>query len=428
MIQAALERAFHPGPDAATAGASAASAPTKASVRKGGLEKVFEVKVGDSLACIAKAPSGLLAAATDDGEIVFIDGADGSRRASNDAMDDAPNEMSFTSSSKWLMTASDDGCARVLSGFGAVVFEHSVAEEPAAGKRARCVAVDHLIALADGGGGDAFVAAAGRLVHACGVPDGQLQHALTADSPIRALCAAPSAVAPSWAYAAAYQGAILLVSRRGEVVRKLTSERPTRSLAISERWLAAGAFDGTVELWDVATPSAASDCNRRLQAYCGSDGEVLHWSADGGGLAVSGARAAVFDFTGANPPHPYRKTSGAPGQPDPLPRVCMEDNPTQTVAWAPHEGDRGAATAVATVGKDGAVRLWRPRGLPLRKGGKGDPSKPQLMKPQFYTFLQADAAHPSGDAVRACGLAWLAEDVVAVAYATGELVAWRVAA
>ena len=39
------------------------------------------------------------------------------------------------------------------------------------------------------------------------------------------------------------------------------------------------------------------------------------------------------------------------------------------------------------------------------KGGKGDPSKPQLMKPQFYTFLQADAAHPSGDAVRACGLA-----------------------
>jgi hypothetical protein len=71
--------------------------------------------------------------------------------------------------------------------------------------------------------------------------------------------------------------------------------------------------------------------------------------------------------------------------------------------------------------------VWRPRGLPLRRGGKGDPSKPQLMKPQLYTFLQHDAAHPSADEVRACSLMWLGEDVVVVGYATGELVAWRVA-
>ena len=49
------------------------------------------------------------------------------------------------------------------------------------------------------------------------------------------------------------------------------------------------------------------------------------------------------------------------------------------------------------------------------------------MKPQLYTFLQHDAAHPSGDAVRACALVWLGADVVAVGFATGDLVAWRVA-
>ena len=48
------------------------------------------------------------------------------------------------------------------------------------------------------------------------------------------------------------------------------------------------------------------------------------------------------------------------------------------------------------------------------------------MKPQLYTFLQHDAAHPSGDAVRACTLAWLSEDVVAVGFATGDLIAWRI--
>ena len=84
---------------------------------------------------------------------------------------------------------------------------------------------------------------------------------------------------------------------------KLASGRSLRSLAIptssrgmgpqgEPRWLAAAAFDGTVELWDVAiqAPGAevgpAQQARHRLQSYAGSDGEVLQWSADGGGLAV----------------------------------------------------------------------------------------------------------------------------------------------
>ena len=118
----------------------------------------------------------------------------------------------------------------------------------------------------------------------------------------------------------------------------------------------------------------------RLQTYAGSDGEALHWSGDGGGLAASGARAAVFDFTGTNPPHPYRK--GGPvgaGQPDAVPRVCMADSHAQAVAWAPPPPaeERGVTATLATLGKDGAVRVWRPRGLPLRRGGKGDPTQPR---------------------------------------------------
>ena len=152
------------------------------------------------------------------------------------------------------------------------------------------------------------------------------------------------------------------------------------------RWLAAAAFDGTVELWDVAiqAPGAevgpAQQARHRLQSYAGSDGDVLQWSADGGGLAVSGTRAAVYDFTGANPPHPYRKGSGAMGQPDPVPRVCMADNHVQAVSWAPVGEERGAGAMLATLGKDGAVRVWQPRGPPLRRGGKGDPSQPHLSR------------------------------------------------
>ena len=146
---------------------------------------------------------------------------------------------------------------------------------------------------------------------------------------------------------------------------------------------------------DGATPAAVAAAGlapHRLQSYAGSDGEVLHWSPDGGGIAVSGARAAVFDFTGANPPHPYRKGSGAMGQPDPVPRVCMAEAPVQAVAWAPlgageEDGGVHAAATLATLGSDGGVRVWRPRGLPLRRGGKRDPSnypcnpKPSTLDP-----------------------------------------------
>ena len=72
------------------------------------------------------------------------------------------------------------------------------------------------------------------------------------------------------------------------------------------------------------------------------------------------------------------------------------------------------------------LRLWQPNGPPLRKGGQGDPARPQMMKPQFYTFATHDATHPSGEAATACALTWLSEDSVAVGYFSGEIVAWSV--
>eukprot|EP00966_Prymnesium_polylepis_P310907 7183265-Prymnesium_polylepis.1 len=98
----------------------------------------------------------------------------------------------------------------------------------------------------------------------------------------------------------------------------------------------------------------------------------------------------------------------------------------QMVAWAPGR-DQGAATRLATAAKDGQVQIWQPRGLPLRKGGVGDPAQPQKMKPQFYTYLKADAAHPSGESTKPCALAWLGEGIVAACYDVGDVVAWRVA-
>ena len=403
---------------------TAAPSRSKPNVRLGGLDVEFRAKVGESLWCVARAPSGLLAAATAEGVVVFVDGARGAIRARSEATGEPPNAMAFTGDSRFLLCCADDGCARALDAAnGGVIFEHTVAEEPVAGKRPRVVAADHCIALAD-----ALVAAAGRLIHACAVPSGTLEHALSADAPVRALRGAAPGAAPGWAYAAAYTGGVLLVSRGGEIVRELQSERPLRSLATSERWLAAAAFDGTVELWEnVAEPAASPDggAGHQLQAHCGSDAEALCWSADGGGLALSGKSAAVFDFTGANPPHPYRRAAGARGEPDPLPRVCMDDKHARWVAWAPHSEPRGAATTLATASSDGTVRVWQPRGTPLRKGGKGDPAQPERMKPQFYTFLKRDAAHPSGDAVGVSALVWLGEEVVAVGYETGDIVAWR---
>ena len=85
------------------------------------------------------------------------------------------------------------------------------------------------------------------------------------------------------------------------------------------------------------------------------------------------------------------------------------------------------AARLATVDKQGVLRLWQPLSQPLRKGGNGNPGQPHLMKPQFYAFPRQDAAHPTGDAVEASALLWLSADVVAVGYTTGELIAWRMA-
>ena len=51
-----------------------------------------------------------------------------------------------------------------------------------------------------------------------------------------------------------------------QVACKLTSARPLKSVAVSPcpaaegaRWLAAAAFDGSIELWDVARPAASAE-------------------------------------------------------------------------------------------------------------------------------------------------------------------------
>lgn len=307
---------------------------------------------------------------------------------------------------------------------------HTVTEPAHDGKRPRIVPIDHATVVTDGG--VAYVAAAGRLVHTCGVPDGELQHSVHLESPVRAICAAAtSQPSPSWSYALATADGVRLMSRAGEAVRELTSKRIVRSLGSTDgKWLAAATMDGSVELWDVATPRQASGPYYTLNAYNGSDGMTLEWRPDGGALAIGGKRGAVFDFTGSNAPHPYRANtarSNAPigvGQPDPIPRVCMADG-AKCVAWAACPED-SAASRLATVGEDGVVRVLQPHLPPLRKGGNGNPAQPHLMKPLFYTFVKEDAAHPSGEVATPCAVMWLREDSVAVAYLTGEIVAWRV--
>ena len=189
---------------------------------------------------------------------------------------------------------------------------------------------------------------------------------------------------------------------------------------------------------------------------------------------MSGKRAAVFDLTGASPHHPYRAKTTQParvGRPDMVPRVCMSDG-AMAVAWSPRTEERRAEGAapryallhsrpvssilpaplllldwraplpsevdgsrlsplrseMATVnGTDGVVKLWNPHGLPMRKGGNGDPANPQRMKPQFYIWPTHDATHPSGEAARPCALMWLRDDTIAVGYYNGDVVAWRIA-
>ena len=284
MILSAVQRAFNRDNAPPTS-----AEPKKVAVRKGGLEVIYHVKVGESLCCVAKAPvvvkapSRRLAAATDEGDVVFLDAADGTVCARCGATDEPPNAMAFTQDGKCLVSVSDDGIARVMDESGALLFAHAVVEAPAAGKRARCVAADHLIALASGG----FVAAAGRLIHTCGAPGAdpeqlgfpedapswQLEHALVAEAPIRALCGAPlemPAGCAYWAYAAAHKGGIMLVCHRGEAAR-LTQSAPlpeahclakTAYMSLARGALCGpNAWRGPEEpLGNLASPSRVNSC------------------------------------------------------------------------------------------------------------------------------------------------------------------------
>lgn len=395
-----------------------------------GLELVFHTRFESGLyAAVARASGGpLLAAATVDGGVSFVDDAGRVVARADDLDDDPPNVMAFVS--QWLVLCGDDGCVRCLAvDSGEIMHTHAVAEPPKEGRRPRCLPIDHAVVLGD----TAYVAAAGRLLHACRVPDGRLEHSVAIPSPVRAMCAAPAS-AGSWAYAYACADGLRLVSRAGETVREFRTERTVRSLGAAGPWVGAGTMEGTVELWDVVNPRPAEfEARRRedvahvtLQTNAGSDGTALDWRADGGAVAVGGKRSVCYDFTGANPPHPYRKAPARVGQPDGVPRVCMADGATLGVAWAPRHSE--GAPSLATVDKEsGVLRLWNPHGLPLRKGGSGDPAQPQRMKPQFYTFSHHSAPHPSGEGARPCALMWLREGVAAVGYFSGEVVAWRVA-
>lgn len=406
------------------------------------MEVLFHAKFDSGLdSAIAISDGSMLAAATADGAVQIVNGSDGSvmGRADEEVHDDPPNVMAFASR-EWLVTFSDEAQARCLKVDQMdLVHPHVVAEPAEEGKRPRCAAIDHGLIL-DGGG--AYVAAASRLIHTCRVPDGQLEHAVHMPSPVRAMCAAPTGEEHSflgWAYAVAGAGGVHLVSRTGEMVRELTTQRTLRSLGACGPWVAGGTMEGSVDVWDVVSERhAGSNPTAALQSFCGSDGNYLAWCEDGTGLlglAVSGKRAAVFDFSGANQPHPYRSKTirpAAAGEPDRVPRLCMGDA-SERVAWSPR-ADRervtdgsSAPTELATVHEGGIVRVWQPHGPAIiKRGGNGSPHAPEQMKPQFYSFAQRDAVHPSGEAAKACALLWLREDVVAVGYFKGDIVAWRV--
>ena len=227
---------------------------------------------------------------------------------------------------------------------------HEIKEPAAEGKRPRTAPIDHAVAVS-------AARVAGRRPRRPLLPADRgrkagafaLEHALQLEAPVRAMCAAPPGEESS-PYAIAFIPPVQLVTKgAGEVVGRLSSERLLKSLSPAGHWLAAAATDGTVDLWDIAgeadLASLAEDpstiaprpADHVLRAYCGSDGAAIGWRSDGGAFAISGKRAAVFDFTGANNPHPYRPKGmapTAPGQPDTVPRICMSDAVSR-VAWAP---------------------------------------------------------------------------------------------
>lgn len=444
-IAPAVKRAFDLTKN--NAAAHHAAAPSKPSgPAKGGLDMLFrtsfDIGLFNVVAQTDEAGSPLLAAATADGVLSFVDASDGRivARCDSEDVEDPPNVMSFAGA-QFLVACGDDAQCRTISVTGELVHAHSVTEPVADGKRPRVSSIDHMAVL----GGVTYVAAAGRLVHC--VSDGKLEHAHHAASPVRALCASPTreqhpSTASQWAYAIACAESVTLVSSAGEAVAQLSSKYTVRSLSAFGPWLAAAGMEGAIELWDVDGTAVDTPAYHTLRSNCGSDGYSLGWRADGGALAVGGRKAAVFDFTGENKPHPYRAKAGwagwaaRAGQPDLVPRICManmgEGLGAPFVAWSPARpasNPAGAPSAeMATVDDMGGVQLWQPHGLPCRKGGVGDPAQPQRMKPQFYTFINHDAVHPSGEACKPCALVWLrGQAAVAVGYFSGEIVAWRVA-
>ena len=445
------------GPSSAARPAPAAA--PRPVVQKGGLAVSWRATVG-GVACVAQS-SACLAVATDDGAVVFVDNAGDITARSPQIADEGPNAMDFSPRPSMLVACYDDGYARVLqsttritsvgrngapvrgeaplrslgtSADFAMVVEHQVAPPPVAGKRARTIPATHCAAIADPNvhsSSDvcAIACSAGKLVHCVDVPSGELRHAHTFEAPVRALCRNPEV----GGYYVAYGTTIARVAVTndgpaegdGIITRSYTSTRPLRSLAPREDgWLTAGTFDGAIQVWgnqDTYEPFELS-----LQSFCRSDGETLAWSADGGFLATTGARAACFDFTGQRPHHPYRRPQyddeeDVQYEPDAIPRVCgFAETRERCVAWAP------GGAILATADSMGVVRLWNLRGR-LKKGGQGHPQQPELMKPQFFLFPQLDGAHPSGDAVKPAFLGWLAADTVVVAYECGDVVALRVA-
>ena len=366
---------------------AAPAAPSRPVLRLGGLDVAWRVSLG-RIRCAAVRDSRL-AAATDDGAVVFLDAGGAVAARSAPVEDSEANDVALGADGSW-----------------------AVAAPAAAGKRQRRVAATRVLALPR----DRFAAAAGRLVHAVDARSGALAHAVACDAPVRGLCAAPPEI-DAWAYGCSHGGGVVLVADDGSVAARLASARPLRALAASATWLAAATFDGAVELWDAAAPAGEPDGAVSLRSSCGCDGAECAWSGDGD-LAVSGARAAVFDFSGDAPHHPYRRgPAPAPGEPDPVPRVCMAEGPAVRVAWGP-------GGALATAAADGVVRVWRPRGR-LRKGGQGRADRPETMRPQFFAFPKRDAAHPSGDAAAPAALAWLGDGTVAACYEAGDVVAWR---
>ena len=224
--------------------------PEKPVARKGGLQVLFRTRVSEEGLSDAIANRNFIAAATADGTVAFVDASDGRVAAQCDELDGmSPNVMVFASE-QWLVHGSDDANIRIISLNGELLHTHAVTEPAQEGKRPRCSPIDHACVY---GHGDtvSYAAAAGRLIHACKVSDGQLAHVVQLDSLVRAMCAAPmGGHATSWAYAAAYTGGIRLVSNAGEAVRELITQRAVRSLRSSGPWLAAGAMDGIVELWE----------------------------------------------------------------------------------------------------------------------------------------------------------------------------------